>query len=150
MGLTVSQSPYSACAHMSRPFHGPDCFTVSTCCTNIDLGSRGYYRRSCCTSKCEYECLYHMYIYIYIYMYIYEKMTCLLMFLRISSKYHRLQTPEFSVICKYDIMGKKVFIVFLYFTYIVMPHYWLILYFRLPYYHGPNSLYIILCYFRFA
>ena len=39
-GLTVSRSPSSACAHMPRLFHGPDCFTVSTCCTYIDLGSR--------------------------------------------------------------------------------------------------------------
>ena len=43
MGLTVSQSPSSACAHMSRLFHGPDCFTVSTCCMYIDLGSRGFF-----------------------------------------------------------------------------------------------------------
>ena len=43
MGLTVSQSPSSACAHMPRLFLGPDCFTVSTCCTYIDLGSRGYF-----------------------------------------------------------------------------------------------------------
>ena len=28
---------------MPRLFHGPDCFTVSTCCTYIDLGSRGYF-----------------------------------------------------------------------------------------------------------
>ena len=57
MGLTVSQSPSSACAHMPRLFqspssacahmprlfHGRDCFTVSTCCMYIDLGSRGYF-----------------------------------------------------------------------------------------------------------
>ena len=43
MGLTVSWSSSSACAHMSRLFHGPDCFTVSTCCLYIDLGSRGYF-----------------------------------------------------------------------------------------------------------
>ena len=41
MGLTVSQSPSSACVHMPRLFHGPDCFTVSTCSMYIDLGSRG-------------------------------------------------------------------------------------------------------------
>ena len=41
-GLTVSQSPPYACAHIPRLFHGPDCFTVSTCWTYIDLGSRGY------------------------------------------------------------------------------------------------------------
>ena len=33
----------SACAHIPRLFHGPDCFTVSTRCTYIDLGSRGYF-----------------------------------------------------------------------------------------------------------
>ena len=43
MGLTVSQSPSSACAHMPRLFHGPNCFTVSTCCTYTNLGSRGYF-----------------------------------------------------------------------------------------------------------
>ena len=43
MDLTISQSPSSACAHMPRMCHGPDCFTVSTCCTYIDLGSRGYF-----------------------------------------------------------------------------------------------------------
>ena len=46
MSLTVSQSPSSACAHMHRLFHGPDYFTVSTCCTYTNLGSRGQ-RRSC-------------------------------------------------------------------------------------------------------
>ena len=43
MGLTVSWSSSSACAHMPKLFHGPDCFTVSTCCPYIDLGSRGYF-----------------------------------------------------------------------------------------------------------
>ena len=43
MGLTVSRSPSSACAHMPRLFHGLDCFTVSTCCTYIDLGGLGYF-----------------------------------------------------------------------------------------------------------
>ena len=43
MGLTVSQSPSSECAHMPRLFRGPDCFRVSTCCTYIDLGSWGYF-----------------------------------------------------------------------------------------------------------
>ena len=43
MGLAVSQSPSSACAHMPRLFHYPDCCTVSTCCTYIDLGSRWYF-----------------------------------------------------------------------------------------------------------
>ena len=43
MGLTVSRSPSSACTHTPRLFHGPDYFTVSTCCTYIDLGSRGYF-----------------------------------------------------------------------------------------------------------
>ena len=43
MGLTVSQSPSSACAHIPTPFHDPDWFTVSTCCTYIDLGSRRYF-----------------------------------------------------------------------------------------------------------
>ena len=41
MGLTVSRSPSSACAHIPRLFHGPDCFTDSTCCTYIDLGTEG-------------------------------------------------------------------------------------------------------------
>ena len=43
MGLTVSWSPSSACACMPRLFYGPGCFTVSTCCTYIDLDSRGYF-----------------------------------------------------------------------------------------------------------
>ena len=38
------------CIYIPRLLHGPDCFTVPTCCTYTDLGSRGYfgvYRRSC-------------------------------------------------------------------------------------------------------
>ena len=43
MGLTVLWSSSSAYAHMPRLFHGPNCFTISTCCPYVDLCSRGYF-----------------------------------------------------------------------------------------------------------
>ena len=39
--IVISQYPFAARIYIPRPLHGFDCFTVSTLCTDIDLGSRG-------------------------------------------------------------------------------------------------------------
>ena len=49
------------CAQMPRLFNGLDCFTVSTCCTYIDLGSRGYFGVNVAlVFRCNRPC--HLYI----------------------------------------------------------------------------------------
>ena len=42
-GLTASWFPSSACTYIPRLFHESDCFTVSTRCSYIDLGSWWYF-----------------------------------------------------------------------------------------------------------
>ena len=51
--LNVLWFPSSACTLIPRPFHGPDCFTVSNICTYTYLHSRWYvgaWRRPCLLS----------------------------------------------------------------------------------------------------
>ena len=42
-GLAVSQYSSSAYNYIPRVFYGPDSFSVTTFCTDGDLGSRGYF-----------------------------------------------------------------------------------------------------------